>query len=96
MRQYYGGKGYDGYWIEIPNEEYTQNSLYIPMRGENIRDDKENLVITYFMLGEELFYGRLSQVVEDLGFADFCHITELEIESYEEKAEDAEEVNLKK
>lgn len=96
LRQYYGGKGYDGYWIEIPNEEYTQNSLYIPMRGENIRDDKENLVITYFMLGEELFYGRLSQVVEGLGFADFCHITELEIESYEEKAEDAEEVNLKK
>lgn len=96
LQQYFGGKSYDGYWIEIQNEEYTQNSVYIPMRGENIHDKKENLAITYFMLGEELFYGHLSQVVENLGLADFCHLTELESERYEEKTEAAEEVNLKK
>lgn len=95
LQQYYGARSYDGYWVEIYCGENAQDFLYVPMKAENI-DKKENSVITCVMLGEELFYQRLSQVVEDLAFSDFCHSIEIETESYEDNSEAAEEVDLKK
>ena len=95
LQLYYGGINYDGYWIEISRGENTQDYLYIPMKAENIVK-KENTVISGVMLGEELFYQRLSHVVEDLAFLDFCHPIELENESYEDNSEVEEEVDIKK
>lgn len=95
LQQYYGGRNYDGYWIEISASENTRDFLYIPMKAETI-EKKENAVVSCVMLGEELFYQCLSKVVEDLAFSDFCHPIEIENENFAENDESAEEMDLKK
>ena len=76
-------------------EEGIRGALKSLVTKETI-EKKENAVVSCVMLGEELFYQRLSKVVEDLAFSDFCHPIEIENENFAENDESAEEMDLKK
>lgn len=73
---YFGGSGYDGYgmWVREANTE--QDTVYIPMRAEEYYEDKEKIYTTCYMLGDDIFYQRLSEAMDDLHFAEFCVFTE--------------------
>lgn len=88
LQLYFGGSGYDGYgmWTREANTE--QSAVYIPMK--KYYENKEKMYTTCFMLGDDIFYQRLSEVADDLRFAKFCVFIETEEKLAEEAAMEKE------
>lgn len=93
---YFEGAVYDGYGIEIRENNSEGEALYIPLKLEHLSQEKEKKYTICFLLGEDEFYRKLSKTVDDLQFIRFCNVEKNDIPEKTETEEMAEEKMMQK